>query len=83
MKELDEKTKTLNELIKSENESIQTVDHFIIFILIYCFFYKKVQNEFKKTLNAAVSAKVQAENQKNELENLIIEKNYLIQLFFY
>jgi len=37
-----------------------------------------VQNEFRKTLNAAVTAKVQAENKKNEFENLLIEKNYLI-----
>lgn len=79
MKELDEKTKTLNELIKSENESIQTVD--ILKFLFNFLVYKKVQNEFKKTLNAAVSAKVQAENQKNDLESLLIEKNYLIQLF--
>lgn len=42
---------------------------------------QKVQNEFKKTLNAAVAAKVQAENKKNELEALNIEKDYLVTYF--
>lgn len=39
---------------------------------------KKVQNEFKKTLNAAVSAKVKAETLRAEFETLNIEKDYLI-----
>ena len=74
MKELDEKTKMLNELIKNENESIQTVKHFSSFALKS---KQKVQNQFKKTLTAAVAAKVQAEDKKNEFEALNIEKDYL------
>lgn len=36
LKELDDKTKTLNELIKNENESIQTVEiNFFIFSLLF------------------------------------------------